>query len=510
MLPSCSRKIPVSIRRVAILPANILIADPASEWMRMAIPLVLEQDLATAQDLVVAAVSGESAAYQIGAANVLRTSATTRSSRFFLDASLIDVPTELSQKSFSESSPSLIYTLDAVAKRIDRRATPFSTHDQRALQAFATGLSSSDPAAKVQKLKDAVAADPSFGLGYIVLVQTLGASNGPDAVAAFHDGEAHRALFSAPDKVRFDLLGSRLLREPLSAQASAAASVVKVIPNSTEGLASLASNLFLLGRGAEAEPFMRRALQLNPDEANLRQQFASGLIAVKEFAKAEKILRGLTSNPAFVPQLAFCILLEGDEARANKVFDGFVSSVGNPDVKILLRATWQALAGNRQEAIRQLRSAQFTDPRVTALAQGQVVVWQLLDKQNKAAREVGAAANPVAAMLAAGASSADEWRQRVDNVPATIATPEMRSALLRNGYFLLGFYPEAAQAWEAVDKQAGGADLPSRTMLAASLKGAGKADQAKKVLVQPFLPDLADFYNAVPFSQLRLLLGQAG
>lgn len=137
-------------------------------------------------------------------------------------------------------------------------------------------------------------------------------------------------------------------------------------------------------------------------------------------------------------------------------------------------------------------------------------MWQLLDKQNEAAKKAGAAANPMAAVLAAGASSADEWRQKVDHLPASIATPEMRSALLRNGYFLLGFYPEAVQAWEAIDKQAGGADLQARTMLAASLKKAGEADQAKKVLVQPFLPDLADFYNAVPFTQLRRLLGQAG
>lgn len=498
------------MRRVAILPGNILIADSASEWMRAAVPLVLEQDLATSRDLAAAAVAGDSGAYQMGVAGILRVSVETRSNRFLLDASLADAPATRSTAALSASASSLISALDTLAKHIDSQAANFSTHNPLALEAFADGLSSSDPALKVQKLKNAIAADPGFGLGYIVLIQTLGASNNPETAVILQDAEAHRALFTAPDRVRFHLLRSRFLREPLPAQASAAESVVRLIPNSTEGLTSLAASLFLLGRGEEAETFMNRALQLNPGQAALDQQFASGLIAVQQFARAEKILTGLTSNPAYLPQLAFCILLEGDAARAGKVFDRFVGSVGNPDAKLLLRATWQALSGNRQDAIRQLATAQFTDARVDSLAKGQIVVWQLLDNRNGPARKVRtAAADPFTVMLAEGASSADEWRQKVDSVAATTATPEIRSALLRNGYFLLGFYPEAAQTWAAVDKQAGGIDLAARAMLAASLKASGKTDQASKVLVQPFLPDLADFYNAVPFTELRRLLGQA-
>ncbi|MBV8808628.1 MAG: hypothetical protein JO033_08135, partial [Acidobacteriaceae bacterium] len=46
------------------MPANVLIDDAASEWMRAGAALVLEYDLAASPDLTASVVNGESGAYQ--------------------------------------------------------------------------------------------------------------------------------------------------------------------------------------------------------------------------------------------------------------------------------------------------------------------------------------------------------------------------------------------------------------------------------------------------------------
>jgi hypothetical protein len=78
------------------------------------------------------------------------------------------------------------------------------------------------------------------------------------------------------------------------------------------------------------------------------------------------------------------------------------------------------------------------------------------------------------------------------------------------GLFLYGFYNRAAESWKAIADASGDTDLRARAMLAASLRLAGKPQEARKILVQPFVPDLSGYYAAVSFAQLRSLLGQAG
>jgi hypothetical protein len=152
----------------------------------------------------------------------------------------------------------------------------------------------------------------------------------------------------------------------------------------------------------------------------------------------------------------------------------------------------------------------LTQPQLAAFAKTQQVVWHVLDNDRTAARISAQGGGPVAELLAAGARSADDWRRKVDALPDNVANAEVKKALLAYGYFLSGFYPESAEAWKQADREAGGTDLRARAMLAASLDLAGQADTARQIIVQPFVPDFADFLSAVSFSQLQRLLAHTG
>lgn len=489
---------------MAILPANVLIADPHADWMRLAVPLVLEQDLAGARDLVPVLIASESGVYASAASETLRVTLEDRGGKIDLEATLAGVSSQRSERRLpARATPAdLIAACDALARQLDSSATAFGTHSVPALQAFAAGAFSSNTSAKIQRFREAIAADPSFGLAYAALAE----ANKADAAAVLAKGAARRGSFSAADRARFDFVRARLLRSPLPEQAAAGHALVAVTPNDAEAWASLSSVMFLSGQAADGERAMSRALQITPENPNLRLQLATGLIENRQFAQAEKILNGLASNPAALPALAVCVWLEGDQARAASIYDKFLVSVTNQDAKLLLKSSWQALTGSREQAISSLAGAHLSEPRLAAFAKTQIVVWQLLNRDRTAARNTAAGAGPIAELLAAGAGSAEEWRAKVDALPAAITNAEVKKALLRYGYFLCGFYPEAAEAWQEADRESGGADLRARAMLAASLTAAGHADQAKQVRVQPFVPDFSDFFSAVSFSRLR---GQA-
>ncbi len=475
--------------------------------MRLAVPLVLSVDLSASRNLTSSVATSESEVYQLGANATLRTTVQRLSNRLDLQAVIADVTTQQNREAFDikGTSANLASQLDELARHVDPQATSFSTHSERALESFVLSISSSG-AQKVQYLKDAVDADPSFGLAYVALADSLAGAKSPEANAVLEQAGSHSASFTALDRARFDLLRTRLAHAPLDDQTTAATALVKLVPNDPQALGALAASLFLQGRAAEAERFMNRALQISPQNADLREQLADGLIETGQFAQAEKVLQSLTANAGTLPKLAACILLEGDSQRANNTFQRFLSSVSNADAKALLSASWQALSGHRETAIEQLARTTFTDPRAGALAKSQLVLWLLLNKNYAAAKQVAARAGPLAVLLAAGAPSADVWESKVQSFPEDSA----KTALDAYGLFLHGFYPDAAEAWQRIERRSGGTDLPARAMLAASLRLAGKSDDAHKVQVQPFLPDFNDFYAVVSFSQLRSLLGQAG
>jgi Flp pilus assembly protein TadD len=508
------------VERLALLPANILTAESSAEWLKTGVPLVLQEDLATAHGVVVSGAANESDATQAAATRLLRTTVENHQGRIRIETSLVDAK---SQKNLSfqsieaDSLDRLLPALNTLAKRIDAHASEFSSKKIAVLQAAAAAAAATDPQTRVQRIAQALQTDPSFGLGYIALLEILSRSNEQNAKSVITQGQKHRSSFTPYDQVKFDVIAARALHAPLSQQVKAADALLKVAPNEVDALAVLGLARFLKGDAAGGEHSFQRALRLSPTNPNLQQQFALGLIQVKRFGEAEKILAGLDKIPATRLQLAICILLEGDLARARGVAEKFIAQVPNPDVQILVRTFWLGVSGDRQKAIQVLETAAFSNPSLQASAMGEAAVWRMIGKDYAGAKKDAArAAAPVAgqpaaapfgevvALLTDGGRSASEWRAKVD---AAGIAPEAKETVLGYGYFLHGYYVEASTIWRTIVNRTEGADLRARTMLAASLERAGKKSEARQVAVQPFLPEFGDLYGVISFDEMRRILG---
>ncbi len=484
--------------------------------MKTGVALVLEQDFVTCQNLVATIVSGESGAYQTGANEALRTTVENRKGRITIEATLTDLATQRNRQVLRVeglSSADLVSPLNDLAKRLNNGATSFSAKNAGALQAFTGAVESSNLERRIQSLEASIRADPTFGLAYAALAETL-TEAGKDSAPVLAAAASHRNSFTPVDRARFDAIAARISHAPLAKQEQAARAVLHLAPNQVDELAALGSIEFLRGDANGGQRLLSRALELKPQNQNLRQQLALGLLETKRFAEAEKILLGIDNNPGILPALAICIYLEGDVNRADVVFNRFLSMRAPTDpLTPLFGATWLALSGRAAKAIDSLQGANFSNPAARSLAFSQTAVWQLMQGDVAGAKRSAASASEIdrrpasfaalALLLTRGDTTAAQWGEQVNAFPVN---DQAKQTLLGYGYFLNRHYAEAAQAWQQILDRSGGADLRARTMLVASLDGAGTAAEAQKILVEPFVPDFGDLYAAVSFDEMHRLL----
>jgi tetratricopeptide (TPR) repeat protein len=514
---SCAKK-PVALRRMVIVPANILISDPAAEWMKVGAPLVLQQDLMSSQYISPAMVNDEANAAEVGGQDILRLKLEDRDGKIHISATVVDAKTQKTTETEDVEASSvnnLIPALDKLAKRLDPTAGDFSTKNTEALKLLTAAGAEEHPQERYGLLKKAIATDPNFGMGYTFLLQML-ASSGPDAFKdTLAEAKSHMTNFPPYDRARLQFLATQLERVPLSQRAAAVEALLKVAPNDLDALSLMGSLRFLNGDVKGGEEALNRAIRLNPGNANLRAQLAEGLVQSKRFADAEKILASFDKNPAALGELAQTILLEGDVKRANDTADQFMAVIKNPDFQGLFRATWTELAGDHAKALSLAENTKFSKPEIAGMALSEATVWQLMDKNVAGARKTAelamksdthpTAITVVSALLVSADQSPEDWRKKVDASPMN---PAMKQTILAYGLFLNGHYNESAAEWRKAYEASEGADLRIRAMYAASLDLAGNKAEAAKIKVMPFLiRDFADVYGVVAFTEMRRLLG---
>lgn len=519
-MSSCSRK-SVTIERIAIVPASVLIADPASEWMSLGIALALEQDLATSHRAAAFLVNGESGAYQRGATHILRTTVENHRGRVSLQATITNLSTQRNTEVVDVSGPASAGALagvNAIAKRIDQQATVFSTHNEQAWRDYAGAAANQNLQQRAQLLTNAITVDASFGLAYLVLAQVrtqMGENDGGLMKAA----EEHIRSFTPLDQARATAFFARAAHASLADQTKAADALVAIAPNDIDALATSASDHFLQADGGEGERLINRALELSPGNPALRAELAEGLLESRRFRDAEKIFTGIDNNPAILPQLAVCVLLEGDVARANTVFSNYLRgrAAANDALIFLAQANWLAISKQSADAVQYLAKTNFSQDDLRSLASSQSAIWQLMDKDSAGAKKNAALAiqlakapvpklfGQIAVLVANGDQPAQAWRDQVNAAPLD---PSIKRAVLAYGFFLNARYSEALQEWQDLEKDSGGADLRARAMLAASLDRAGRGDDARKLRVEPFAPNLtgADQFAVLTFNEMRRVL----
>ncbi len=505
---------------MAILPGNILVLDPSTRWLAAGVPIVLQTDLATAAHLAAGSVESQSQAYQAQASEVLRTTLELQDHQWRASVAVIDLSSQLTNDVFVVTRPEaggVIALLDAIAKHLDATASTFSTHQDKALQAYSAAASSPDPNARLQNLSAAVKTDPGFGLAYFSAVDTLAQSDPSAAGDWLRKASAAAPGFTPLDRARLNAISTRLTHAPLQVQADAAAQLAVLAPNNLDALVGLGSLRFLQGESRQGVQLLQKALQLSPGNATVRSYLALGLVESRQFRQAAAIFESLGNDPATLPQLAVCVLLAGDEPRANAIMERYLKiqeGGGNPTVP-LIRANWLAISGKLRDAVALAKTAPLPSPDLHSLALSQAAVWELMEKDHIGARADAAAALRIASSvqvksLAAAANAIAAGGPLRQNVDAAGLTAEQKAIVLAYGLFLNDQYADAAGAWKAISDQSGGADLRGRAMLAGSLDRAHAGTGRRSPPVEAFIPNVAagDQYAAVAFNEMRRLLGR--
>jgi Flp pilus assembly protein TadD len=289
--------------------------------------------------------------------------------------------------------------------------------------------------------------------------------------------------------------------------------VLQIAPNDLDALITLGSIRFELGDSAGGERWLNRALQLSPGNETIEERLAEGLLENRRFGQAAQILSRLPSTPEILQKLAMCIFLEGDRARADAIAEKFFSSAPQADLQTLFHANWLALTGERQRAIHDLESTNPAEANVRVIEWSELAVWQAMGTNFADARKSAALAlqqtkpppvfGTVAMLIARCDEPPDQWKRDVN---VSVIQDEQKQILLGYGFFLGGHYTHAAEVWRTILQRSGGADLRARAMLAASLERAGNSAEARKIGVQPFLPELGDLYAAISFGEMRRFL----
>lgn len=503
------------MERLAILPANVLISDPASGWLKVGAPIVLEQDLMTAHSLVPGFAIDEAAATQNGATRVLRTTIENRNGGIHIEAAMVDNTTHKVVKTESaEASPAsmLLTALNTLAKKFDPAAIDFPTKNEAAWQALAAADTNNNPQQRAQYLNQAINQDQNFGLAWVSLMDMIAPNRKTDLKRMIDDAKTHSSAFSPFDRAMFTMSMNRLDNAPPGEQIKAANAVLQIAPNDLDVLTVLGNNQILQGDSASGEQSLRRALSLNPSNVGLRFQLARGLMELRKYKEAESLFNSIEKTPAVYPELATCILLEGDKKRADAVADKFLASVQNEELRPLLHGAWDTLSGDRQKGIDLVLNTKFKSPNLEAIALGEATVWQLMGGDFDGAKKtVGLLAQAggqtkelpeIVALLDDKTTPIADWQNKVN----ALGAPEnIKQPILAYGLFLRGNYDDAAKIWQKVNDATHGQDLHARVMLASSLDRAGKS-AGTHIAVLPFTPEFADLYSAVSFAELRRLL----
>lgn len=506
------------MERLAILPANVLISDPSFEWLKVGVPVVLQHDLATAKTLLSGFAPDENAALQGGATRILRTSLENQQGGVHIEATLVDATTHKvirAEKADASSSSVLLPALNQIAKKIDPDAIDFATKNQQAWQSFVTAEGNNNPQQRAQFLNQAISMDPNFGYAWVSLIEMIPAGRQTDMRSMIDEAKSHLASFDPYDRARFNLAMNNLTNPPLADDIKTAQAVLAIAPNDLDAMSALGNYQILAGDSAAGEQSLRKAVSLNPSNVGLRFQLARGLMQLRKFKEAQTILTAMDKNPAVYPELATCALLQGDKAGAANFSEKFIASVKSDELKPLLRAVWDVMSGDRQQGIDLALNTKFDTPRIRSLALTDAVIWQAMGGDFANAQKTVAliSAIPgqtetvpqVAALLSDKATPTAEWQNKVQAVslPAPVKQP-----ILAYGLFLRGNYDDAVKAWQQVDNQSHGEDLPARAMLASSLDHAGRKADAAKIAVIPFTPELADLYAAISFTEMRRMIGK--
>ena len=400
---ACSRTPRRGVERLAILPFSNLTGDAALDWVANAGPAILSQELSGGTRVLPMRVSSAGIASLANATQLLHCTFTQRGGSLQIQYSLEDAERHRMITTGSIDGTAL-FAVSALARALDADgARPFSTPNPDATSAWGRG-----------EFERAVALDPDFGTAWVSWIAQAAQAGKPDVAAQLAGRALARAsLRGLVDKAQIQLSYATLRKDEI-ARAAALTELARLAPHDAGPLLALAATEQQARRYSAAEELYRRALAIDPGNAGALNSlgYAQGedgdLEAAKKtfeiygqnpnqatnaldslgevyfmngrFAEAEKYFAQVSArDPNFLKgaplmKAAYAHWLGGDLAGADALMQKYLEFLGKQNDPLLVwrEAVWRYATGRSEQALAMLAQA---PPDQAANMERQRAVW---------------------------------------------------------------------------------------------------------------------------------------
>lgn len=539
---ACSQKAPEStFDRVGVLPFDNLSTSPELEWIGVFAPLAITTETMGAERMLAIPATGAFDLARVRATRALRGYYQVEGSRLHVHATLTDVRTAKTLRTFHHSgalSEGPLPVMDALSRDLAGRARPYPSSNRTAVADLGNALLVSDPATRAQMLEAAWRKDSSLSDAALEAAQARLASG--DSASAVKLLQAVAAGADSPQATQARIL---LARDSASLQ-SALEQAVRYSPRNADFLSQLGQIATRNRDYAAAETWFRKALAVEPDFAGLwnmlsyAQAYAGrtqeALISVERLRAAapqdpnsydsggeinwmaghfdqayKRFLDAQQKEPLFQGGLefakaAFSRLMAGDIAGADQLFDKYLESrraAADPIVD-LRHAHWMYLTNRKQQAFEEAAKIQAAGGELASRAASFQAIWMLQEKRKPEAQAMAAAARAlarspgsagmatIAGLLASPSAPPAQWQARARALFPPNTPPNISQAALAYALFLDGHYQPAATLLEGVVKASSPSvvDEPQALLAGAALQSGDAARAAQSLVRWPLPP----------------------
>ncbi len=402
-LAACSRTPQRTVERIAILPFDNLTGDAALDWVSTAGPVILAEELAGASHVSAVREGSAGMAALHGASELLHCTFTQRGGALEIKFALEDVERHR-MVSTGSAAGAVLFAVSTLARTLDAGAQPFSTPNADAAAAWGRG-----------EFERAVTLDPDFGTAWEAWIQQNQRSGKTEEAVAIAERALARSSLRSPLNKAQIQLSSALLRRDETARIAALTELARLAPGDGGALLGLAEIEQRHRRFSAAAELYRRALVIDPGNANAQnglgyalgengdiedakkileqygqqlEQAVNALDSLGEvhfmngrFADAEKYFTQATARQANflagapLMKAAYAHWLGGDLAGADALMEKYLELAAKlNDRQIVWRqATWLYATGRRDQALALLDK---TPPEQAAAMERQRSVWR--------------------------------------------------------------------------------------------------------------------------------------
>ena len=399
-LAACSRTPQRAVERIAILPFDNLTGDGALDWVSAAGPAMLAQELTGASRVLAVGAGTAGKAALEGATQLLHCTFTQRGGALEISYALEDAARHR-MVSTGSAPGTVLFAVSTLARTLDSGAQPFSTPNADAAAAWGHG-----------DFERAVMLDPDFGAAWESWIAQVQQSGKADEAEALAERALARSSLRTPlNKARIQL-SSALLRKDETARVAALTELARLVPRDSSTVLALAEIEQRHRRFPAAEQLYRQALAIDPENASAlnglgyaqgedgdldaakktleqygqkAEQAINALDSLGEvhfmngrFADAEKYFAQVTARQANflsgapLMKAAYAHWLGGDLGGADALMQKYLATQ-NVQQRVWRQAVWLYATGRQEQALAMLDK---TPPEQAAAMARQRSVWR--------------------------------------------------------------------------------------------------------------------------------------